>query len=44
MRDMDRFLDQQLERLQTDHIDFYLVHSLTGELWNSLSRATRKTE
>jgi predicted aldo/keto reductase-like oxidoreductase len=35
--DMDRFLDQQLERLQTDHIDFYLVHSLTGELWKKLS-------
>ena len=35
--DMDRFLDQQLERLQTDHIDFYLVHSLTAELWGKLS-------
>jgi len=34
--DMDRFLDQQLERLQTDHIDFYLVHSLTAELWKKL--------
>lgn len=34
--DMDRFLDQQLERLQTDHIDFYLVHSLTGEMWKRL--------
>ena len=29
--DMDRFLTQQLERLQTDHIDFYLVHGLDGE-------------
>ncbi len=34
--DMDRFLDEQLERLQTDHIDFYLVHSLTAELWKRL--------
>lgn len=35
--DMDRFLNQQLERLQTDRIDFYLVHSLTGGLWKRLS-------
>jgi len=36
--DMDRYLDQQLERLQTDHIDFYLVHNLTGELCQKLSQ------
>ncbi len=35
--DMDRFLDEQLERLQTDHIDFYLIHSLTADLWKRLS-------
>jgi len=34
--DMDRFLDQQLKRLQTDHIDFYLVHGLSGEMWEKL--------
>jgi len=34
--DMDRYLDQQLERLQTDHIDFYLVHGLSGELWEKV--------
>ena len=34
--DMDRFLTQQLERLQTDHIDFYLVHGLDGEAWNRM--------
>ena len=34
--DMDRYLNEQLERLQTERIDFYLVHSLTGELWSRL--------
>src|SRR5208337_1876398 len=37
--DMDRYLNEQLQRLQTDHIDFYLVHALTGELWNKVSQA-----
>jgi predicted aldo/keto reductase-like oxidoreductase len=32
--DMDVFLDRQLERLRTDHIDFYLIHGLTGEAWD----------
>ncbi len=36
--DMDRYLNLQLDRLQTDHIDFYLVHSLTGGLWTKLSQ------
>jgi len=34
--DMDRFLDQQLKRLQTDHIDFYLVHGLSGDMWEKM--------
>ncbi len=29
--DMQRIFDEELERLQTDHIDFYLVHSLNKE-------------
>jgi len=34
--DMDRFLERQLERLGTDHIDFYLVHGLDGEAWDRM--------
>jgi predicted aldo/keto reductase-like oxidoreductase len=33
--DMDRYLDEQLRRLKTDHIDFYLVHGLMKPFWNS---------
>ena len=32
-RDMDHFLDCQLRKLQTDHIDYYLMHNLVGPLW-----------
>jgi len=35
--DMDRYLDEQLKRLQTDHIDFYLVHGLMEPFWENLS-------
>ncbi|MDH4209018.1 MAG: aldo/keto reductase [Anaerolineae bacterium] len=31
--DFDRYLDEQLERLQTDHLDFYLLHGLDAESW-----------
>jgi len=34
--DMERYLTQQLERLQTDHIDFYLVHGLNGPAWDKM--------
>ncbi|TCL36921.1 hypothetical protein EV210_107186 [Anaerospora hongkongensis] len=37
--DMDRYLNEQLERLQTDHIDFYLVHSLNSGVWPKLKEA-----
>jgi len=30
------FLDLQLERLQTDHVDFYLVHGLDGAAWDRM--------
>lgn len=37
--DMDHYLNEQLERLQTDVIDFYLVHSLNKVFWSQLKEA-----
>jgi hypothetical protein len=31
--DFDRFLNEQLERLQTEFIDFYLLHALDAKSW-----------
>lgn len=36
--DWDRFLDEQLERLRADHIDFYLLHALDRGRWDSVRR------
>jgi predicted aldo/keto reductase-like oxidoreductase len=36
--DFDRYLDEQLERLQTDHLDFYLLHALFSERWHAVQR------
>jgi uncharacterized protein len=38
-KDMDNALDTQLKKLQTDHIDFYLMHGLmTLEGWQKLKQ------
>ncbi len=34
--DCDRYLNEQLARLKTPHIDFYLLHTLTRDWWNKL--------
>lgn len=35
--DMDRYLDEQLKRLNTEYVDFYLLHGLDAERWSKLT-------
>jgi predicted aldo/keto reductase-like oxidoreductase len=34
--DWDRYLDLQLGKLGTDHVDFYLMHALGTDRWNTV--------
>lgn len=36
--DFERLLDEQLKRLRTDHVDFYLLHALSGERWGKAEK------
>lgn len=34
--DMDKYFNEQLKKLQTEQIDFYLIHALDKSLWDNL--------
>lgn len=35
-QDMDKYLDEQLKRLDVPYVDFYLLHALDGERWRKM--------
>lgn len=34
--DIDRIFNEQLDKLQTDYIDFYLIHALNRDKWHNM--------
>jgi predicted aldo/keto reductase-like oxidoreductase len=36
--DFDKYLNEQLEKLQTDHIDVYLLHGMRANRWEAMKK------
>lgn len=41
--DVERIFNEQLARLQTDYIDFYLLHALDAAKWNNCKNSAQSS-
>lgn len=41
--DFDKFLDEQLKTLEVEQIDFYLIHALCQDFWDTCKKCDYKT-
>ncbi|MGL4393231.1 MAG: aldo/keto reductase [Fusobacteriaceae bacterium] len=37
--ELEEYFNEQLERLQTDYFDYYLIHTLTYKFWENVTKA-----